>query len=287
MQHPTQTKVRANGLLHHVLEWAPRGESTGKTLLCAHGFLDVGRSFQWVAASLASAGHRVLAFDWRGHGETEWLPAGAYYHFFDYVADLSALIDELKIAGATLVGHSMGGTASVLFAATRPEALDRLVLIEGLGPEAPEPLPGPERTRRWIEAVARARTRPPRPLASLEDAAERLLARNPRLPRDRAEAIARWSARQDPDGWVWRFDPVHRTRGPYPFRPELFLEFLAALPMPVLGIEGERGYRTADHEERQRAVPGARWVTIPEAGHMLHWEEPERVARQIDAFLRC
>jgi pimeloyl-ACP methyl ester carboxylesterase len=286
MQQPRETKVRANGLVHHLLEWAPSGRATGETILCAHGFLDVGRSFQWVATALADEGHRVVAFDWRGHGESEWLPAGAYYHFFDYIADLSELISAVGGAPLTLVGHSMGGTASVLFSASFPEAVRRLVLLEGLGPEAPEPVPGPDRTRRWVESVRRVRARPPRPMASVGEAAERLLERNHALPRDRAEAIAGWSVRQGGDGLVWSFDPVHRTRGPYPFRPELFLEFLRSLEMPILSIDGADGYRTEDHEARVLALSPTRRVTIPGAGHMLHWEAAEEVAREIDAFVR-
>lgn len=227
----------------------------------------------------------MVAFDWRGHGETEWLREGAYYHFFDYVADLSALVEEVASGPLTLVGHSMGGTASVLFAASHPDRVERLVLLEGLGPEAPEPMAGPDRTRRWVDAVRLARARPPRVMARLEEAEERLLARNPGLPPEKARDIARWSSREVEGGFSWSFDPVHRTRGPYPFRPESFLEFLRALPMPVLSVEGEGGYRTTDHEERRRAIPGAIHRILPGAGHMIHWLAPEPAAREIARFV--
>lgn len=238
-----------------------------------------------MASALAERGHRVVAFDWRGHGESQWLPEGAYYHFFDYVGDLEALTRLRGEGPLTLVGHSMGGTAAVLFAASHPERVDRLVLVEGLGPEAPEGVPGPERTRRWLDAVRRARERPLRPLPSLEAAAETILARNPGLEPARARAIAAFSAREAAGGYVWRFDPVHRTRGPYPFRPEVFAESLRALSMPVLGIEGERGHRTGDHEERRARLAHARWLELPGAGHMLHWEAPDALADAIHDFI--
>ncbi len=284
MREPRGETLEANGLLHRVWTWEPRAPREG-TILCAHGFLDVGRTFHWMATALAERGHRVMAFDWRGHGESQWLPAGAYYHFFDYVGDLEALVRLCVEGPLTLVGHSMGGTASVLFSASFPELVDRLVLVEGLGPEAPEVLPGPTLTRRWVDSVRKAREKPLRPQPSLEAAAERILARNPGLDPQRAKAIASWSMREVEGGFVWRFDPVHRTRGPYPFRPEVFAEFLRSLPMPVLCIEGERGYRTRDHEERRALLEGARFVEVPGAGHMLHWENPEALADAIDAFV--
>lgn len=276
--------IRANGLLHRLWTWEPDAPRKG-TVLCAHGFLDVGRSFQMMASALADRGHRVVAFDWRGHGESQWLPEGAYYHFFDYVGDLAAIVERDPLTPLTLVGHSMGGTASVLYAASFPERVDRLVLIEGLGPETPEKPMGPEQARRWVEAVRAARARRPRPMASLEEAAEKLRARNPRLAPELLRSIASWSVREEAGGYVWSFDPVHRTRGPYPFRPEVFARFLEALSMPVLGIEGEQGYRTRDHEARRALLQGARFVTIPEAGHMLHWEAPEALAKSIDDFI--
>lgn len=284
MFEPQGETLRANGLLHRLWTWEPRNPREG-TILCAHGFLDVGRSFHWMASALAERGYRVVAFDWRGHGESQWLPEGAYYHFFDYVGDLAAIV-RLRGAGPlTLVGHSMGGTASVLFAGSHPDLVDRLVLMEGLGPEAPEELPGPERTRRWLDTVQRARERPLAPMPSLEAAAKKLLARNPDLGLERARAIASYSVREVEGGFVWSFDPVHRTRGPYPFRPEVFAEFLRALDLPILCIEGERGYRTRDHEERRALLRGARFVEIPGAGHMLHWEAPAELADAIHAFI--
>lgn len=283
MIEPKGETLRANGLLHRVWTWEPAAPRGG-TILFAHGFLDVGRSFHWTASRLAEEGNRVVAFDWRGHGESQWLPEGAYYHFFDYVADLADLVRQRGSRPLTLVGHSMGGTASVLFAGSHPDLVDRLVLIEGLGPEAPEGLPGPNHVRRWVDSVRAARGREFRPMASVEEAAEKLLAHNPSLAPEIARDLASWSLRKVEGGYVWSFDPVHRTKGPYPFRPEVFAEFLRALRMPVLCIEGEKGYRTRDHEARVAALETARRLEIPGAGHMLHWEAPKALAEAIGRF---
>ena len=83
--------VTANRLRHHLLEW---GES-GPVVLLLHGFLEHAHVWYRVAPRLAEEGFHVFALDWRGHGDSDWVGAGGYYHFADYVADLALLVREL------------------------------------------------------------------------------------------------------------------------------------------------------------------------------------------------
>ena len=101
-------------------------ENGGETILLCHGFLDCAASFARVATALAERGHRAIAFDWRGHGKTDWVGAGGYYHFPDYALDLYELTAALELERYHLVGHSMGGTATTLFAGSRPAGLRSL-----------------------------------------------------------------------------------------------------------------------------------------------------------------
>src|SRR5262245_48480774 len=94
----------------------PEAPSTGLTLLIVHGFLDSGETWEMVAEPLARAGHEVLVPDMRGFGESDQVGPGGYYHFADYVADLAMLMDALAPARLGVIGHSMGGTISVLYA---------------------------------------------------------------------------------------------------------------------------------------------------------------------------
>lgn len=280
-----ESRVIANGLGHHVIEWAPNGPAPDATVLCLHGFLDVGWSFRQVAERLVARGHRVVAFDWRGHGESDWIGAGGYYHFMDYVADLADLVEILVPGPLHLVGHSMGGTVASLYAGAFPDRVDRLVLLEGLGPPAPREEP-PARTAAWVEAVRRVRERPPRVFPSLEAALERMRVQNPELPDDLGMELAARSTRRVAGGYVWSFDPLHRTRGPYPFRVEHFVAHLRAIAAPTLCIEGETGMRTEDQETRQAALPRAKRIVLPGVGHMMHLFAPDPVSEAIDAFLR-
>ena len=136
MTTPVERQVLANGLWHHVVEWP----ANGPTVLLAHGFLDLAWSWKRVAERLQTAGYRCIAWDWRGHGETEHIGAGGYYHFADYALDLDALWEPLtqrrdrEDAPVHLVGHSMGGSAVAMYASARPDRMETLALVEGLGP---------------------------------------------------------------------------------------------------------------------------------------------------------
>jgi len=289
MSGSREETLRANGLLHHVIRWEPAGTGAAPaaTILCAHGFLDVGFSFRQVAERLVAKGHRVIAFDWRGHGESEWVGAGGYYHFMDYVADLADLVRQLVPGPLHLVGHSMGGTAAALFAGSFPERVEKLILLEGLGPEEGKPVPLPVRAAKWVDSVRMVRERAPRVMATLEEALGRMRIQNPSLSDELGLELAGHSTAPVDGGFRWSFDPIHQTRGPYPFRTENFIEFLRAIRAPTLLVDGSEGYRAADQADRRAALPHAKLLELPEVGHMMHWFAPDQVAAAIHDFVTC
>src|SRR5512132_2504317 len=132
----------ATGLTYHVLEWDGPGELT---FVLVHGFADLGYMWTAVAERLAPHGH-VIAPDLRGHGDSDWIGPGGYYHFMDYVADLDDVIRQLARPRVVLVGHSMGGSVASYYAGTRPERVAALALLEGLGPPDMAGSDGPTRT---------------------------------------------------------------------------------------------------------------------------------------------
>jgi pimeloyl-ACP methyl ester carboxylesterase len=278
-----EDRLEANGLAHHVITWEPDEASRGTFVLC-HGFLDLAWSWNAVAERLRSAGYRAIAFDWRGHGESEWIGAGGYYHFADYLLDLDELLPQLAPEPVHLVGHSMGGTACAMFAGLRPERLRSLALVEGLGPVSHPLDAAVDKARRWLRDVAQIRTGSIRVMKSVDEALARMRVQNPDLPDELGRFLASKGTRPGPggEGLVWRFDPLHRTTSPTLFRPEVFLQFADAITAPTLLVAAERGYRPPDEAERAARIPHAEWVEIGGGvGHMVHWMAPAELSEAL------
>lgn len=120
-------------------------------VLMLHGWLDNSLTFYRLAPGLRSMAD-VWALDHAGHGHSGHRPAGQSYLLADYVADLAELI-ETHFAGheqVDLVGHSLGGIVSMLYAAAFPEKVRKLVMIDSLGPLSKAPEEAVSQLRRGI-----------------------------------------------------------------------------------------------------------------------------------------
>ena len=258
---------------------------SGLTLLLLHGFLDAGATWDLVAAPLAAAGHEVIAPDLRGFGRSDRIGAGGYYHFPDYVADVAALVNALSTARLGVVGHSMGGTVAVYYTGTLPARVERLALLEGLGPPHNEPELAVQRMETWLRDLERI-DRAPRAVASLEQATARLAAVHPHVPHATLSRVAEQLTLRDESGRLtWAWDPLHRTTSPMPFSVQVFKTFLRRITCPTLLVSGgAAGWHPPDEEERAACLASAEHVELPEAGHMMHWSEPAALAERLAAF---
>ena len=285
MVTPISSFVEANRLRHHVLRWEPETLASPRPILLCHGFLDVAWSFDMLANELVTRGRRVVSFDWRGHGETEWVGRGGYYHFVDYVLDLSELTVALALADDfDLVGHSMGGTACAMFAATRPRGLRALALLEGTGPPHAEGEALPDRNDQWLETTRTLRQKTPKPLRDLDDAIARLRVMHPDLEGELARFVAEKHTVVRDGSLFFAFDPLHRTRAPIPFRVEAFLAQLERIAVPTLVVSGQNGWKPADQAARVARIPTHQEHEIGRAGHMIHWQAPGPLAERLVSF---
>jgi len=277
--------IDCRGLKVHLIE---QGNENHPLLLLHHGFLDHARSWDPVAEILAQT-YRVLALDARGHGDSEWIHGGGYYYFQDYVFDIADVIDNLAGGGPIiLVGHSMGGLACSLFSGTFPEKVRALISIEGAGPHNFKPSIAPILTAKWITGVREAKENPDAgAMADVSEAAARLRANNPRLSAAFSLHLAKEGTRKTgPGGKVlWKFDPVHRTRSPQPYYLEQARAFWQRITAPTLLVQGEESPFRWPEEENRENIPNAQRVEIPGAGHMIHHDQPERLAEAILNFL--
>lgn len=307
------TPVR--NLRYHVLRWGDPA-ATLPPLVLMHGWMDVAASWQFMVDAFSPdflQGRSVIAADWRGFGLTHRAaPAPACdpdgvaaadtgqdnYWFPDYLADLDALLDHY--AGeqpVDLVGHSMGGNVVMLYAGVRPQRIRRLVNLEGFGMPAARPEQAPQRYAQWLDELKRLHRGELalKPYADADGVARRLMKTNPRLPADKAQWLARQWARPNAQGtWEILGDAAHKIVNAQLYRVEEALACYARISAPVLVVEAgdnqmeqwwQGRYTLTEFHQRLQSVPTLRQAVIPDAGHMLHHDQPQPLAALIEDFL--
>jgi pimeloyl-ACP methyl ester carboxylesterase len=286
---PRHETLTVRGLRHRVTWW---GEPTPTPVVLLHGFQDCGATWQFLADCLPADGS-LAAPDWRGFGHSEWAAGG--YWFPDYFADLEALLDLLvPDAPARIVAHSMGANIAQIYAGVRPQRVAWLANLEGFGLPRTDPGDAPGRYARWLDELRQ----PPRAgrFPSAAHLAEFVRSKNPRLTPDRARFVAAaWtrpaSSPSVPGEVELLFDPRHRLINPVLYRREEAAACWTWTKAPVLLVRGDGGDKRSHAvriaaEEMRAYIGDLEIVAVPGAGHMLHHEEPEAVARHIVEFER-
>ena len=273
------------GLRYHVRRWAHAG---APKMVLLHGWMDVSASFQFLVDALRREWD-VYAPDWRGYGLTGWGKADCYW-FPDYIADLDVLLENFSKEAVNLVGHSLGGNVAALYAGVRPSRVAKLVNLEGFGMQATRPEQAPKRYARWLEELREPSQL--RPYDSFATLADRLQQNNKKLPREKAEFLARHWGREEGGQVVLRGDPAHKIVNPVLYRYEEVRACWQQVEAPVLWVDADGsdtlkrlGLDAAQHAERRSAFGNLKYATVRDAGHMLHHDQPEAVARLIEDFL--
>ena len=278
------------GLRVHVRHWGREG---APSLFMLHGWMDVSASFQFVVDSLAREWH-VIAPDWRGFGLTDRSDAGCYW-FPDYLADLEALLDHYAGDKAIdLIGHSMGANIAGLYAGVRPPRVARLINLEGFGLPTTQARMAPGRYAKWLDELRE----PPamRAYASRDEVAARLMKTNPRISLHRAQFLAgQWAAADEQGKWQILGDPAHKLTNPVLYQTEEVLACWEKITAPVLWVEadntdiwrwmGDKSQARAEIDRRRAFIPNVSTAIVADAGHMLHHDQPEALARLIEEFL--
>jgi esterase len=268
-------RVNARGLSFHYVEW---GTPAAPPLLCLHGITQTAHSWDEVAADL-SRDYRVLSFDQRGHGDSEWAPDGDYTRQTQ-AADLDAITDTLGLSRFILAGMSMGGINSITFAARHPEKAQALIIVD-VSPEIQTR--GVEHIRNFIQA--------PDELDSFEEFVERAHQFNPRRSLENIRSRLSHNLKQLPSGkWTWKYDKALRSpqRG---FQASALLNLwddVRAIRCPTLIIKGgESDILSEESAAKMRAaIPDSRVAVVPGAGHSVMGDNPAAFVAAVREFLK-
>ena len=277
----------STGLQIHLLEW---GEGDHVVVL-VHGFLD--NAWGWAAAveaGLATSGLRIVAPDMRGHGDSDWIGPGGYYHFLDYLADVHELVSLYAPERLSIVGHSMGGSVASYYAGSYPERVHKLALLEGMGPpEQPDQAPG--RVRAWVAAWKEARERAPKSYATVDEAAARMTQHDPLLPPEMARRLAEKGTAPALAGRVrFKHDPLHATPGPYGFQLATAQQFWSRITCPTLVVVGAQSvlrHAPEEEERRRRCLAQSQLAVLDGAAHMMQRHRPRELAALLRGFLEA
>jgi pimeloyl-ACP methyl ester carboxylesterase len=272
-----------HGLSLHALEWS----SEGTALLFLHGFSNDAHVWNRVAP-MAAPHYRTLAFDQRGHGDSDRDPEGRYDHE-TMARDVNAALESLGIARVVIVGHSMGGRVAMRFAGLFPEKLAGLVIVDS----------APDLDARGTTRISLDVQQQDWSFASVADY-ERVLQRQYPVtpPEILTELAAHWTRRR-PDGrYELKLDPLFMkarqgasaedAKRASEQESKRLWAALEKLPCPALVIRGAASdvmsAEVAD-EMVDDVIPNAKLETIARAGHSVMLDNPPAFEKALASFI--
>lgn len=267
----------SSGLSLNVVEWGPEN---AQPIVMLHGIRGYAETFANAAASLAS-GYRTIAYDQRGRAGSDWDPARQYY-VDSYVNDLEMIIRQLGLGQFDLLGHSMGGMVSIVYAATRPQHVKRLI-IEDAGPGASHGSAGAARIRREL-------TTTPMTFADWKTAVDFMRQLRPTVTAAAIEDRLRHMLKQTEDGWTWRYDHIGIAEARLSADARNAVDLWPLVEKIACSTLVLRGGRS-DYLQRETAETmcarnaNIRWTDVPDAGHYIHDDQPAVFTRLVADFL--
>ena len=226
---PAERKFRLPGLSLAAEVWGSAGESP---VLASHGWLDNAGSFSLLAPRLP--GCEIVALDLAGHGFSDSRSPDSSYNLWQDVGDLLDVADELGWRRFTLLGHSRGAAISMLFAATFPERVDKLILLEGGLPLTAEAEEAPEGLAEALRTMRALRGKAGRVFAERATAIAERASGFSKVTPAAAEVLARRSLREVPGGFRWHADQRLKAQSELRLTPEHVRAFARRVAAPVL-----------------------------------------------------
>ncbi|MDO8430769.1 MAG: alpha/beta hydrolase [Candidatus Binatus sp.] len=262
----------ANGLRLHYLDYG--GADDLPWIVCLHGLSGNAHNFDALAPHLA-AKYRVISIDVRGRGDSEWGPPTEYLPQH-YATDLAAMLDEIGIGRANLVGTSMGGVIAMMFAGGWPERAERVVLND-IGPDID--IAGATRIANYVGVA-------PERFDNLDEVVQYYRDNYPpmaKMPLAAVRDLVQWSVKPTAGGGLaWKMDPNLRRPlrgGTAQQRLDLWVPF-ARITCPMLIVRGAESdiLAPATASRMCKVHNRATSIEVPNVGHAPSLTEPESIA---------
>ena len=278
---PRTGEFRSGALTLRYAEWGP---VDAPPVILLHGLRSYAMTWEPTARFFCED-LRLIALDQRGRGDSDWDPACNYYTQA-YVDDLQALVAHLDLGTFVLVGHSLGGTNALAYAARHPEKI-RALVIEDIGPGSSSATEGAKRIVHEIEST-------PSRFDDWDAARQFWRSKRPTISEQALNSRLDYTLKQSDDGSVvWKYDAegIGRARIELARRPELGMDLwpiVEGLSVPTLVIRGEHSdfLPRSTAQEMSRRNPHIAWCEVANAGHYVHDDNAVGFLLALDDFLR-
>ncbi len=273
--------LQTRSLRFGVREW---GDPEGVPVLALHGWLDNAASFDLVAQHLE--GIRLIAIDHAGHALSDSRPAGSHYLVWEYALDLVDVLDALKLDKVVLLGHSLGAIVATQFAATFPQRVMRLGLIEGLVPMTRPAADAPEHLAQYAKVRHRISRVKPTLYATREQAIAARMKGFIKLEKEAAAILAARGVFESEAGFYWHNDARLKLPTAVRLDEAVGFAFVEQLQAPTLLIIGKSsGYRKSRLFPEH--LPDCIDTRLLPGRHHLHLEESSAaVGKIMNQFLK-
>jgi pimeloyl-ACP methyl ester carboxylesterase len=271
------------------------GDDDREVVLCLHGWLDNAASFSPLIPYLTNK--RIIAIDWPGHGFSSHRSQDAHYHFIDWVYDLLQLFELNDWHNIDIVAHSMGGMVASAFAASFPERVKSLTLLDSIGFITTEAEKSTAQLRQGMISrfknaanylhntnIKKTKTLHPSSASAIK---ARVAVSD--MNYQQAKIIVKRGLTKEGPGYVWRADSRLRNASPYRLTLSQAEQFIRDINCPVQLVHGTKGtglnmitnglahFGPLFSDFVDYAIDG---------GHHVHMEKPKEIAQLINNFIK-
>ncbi len=235
--------------------------------IALHGWLDNAASFDTLAPLLPNCS--IVACDFPGQGYSQKRPPSATYHLWDDLIDILQIADALDWQTFAVLGHSRGAMLAIMLAASFPERIQQLILLDGLLPLPVRVEDAPIQLRHFIDDYSSSSSIR---FFATQNEAVALRAKVGGFPFYIAELFAERQLRHSEQGWYWDVDERLKSASAMKLTADHNLAFLAAISCHVLIILAEQGLgANSDMKNAQANYPQFIWHKLS-GHHHLHMD---------------